>query len=68
MIFEKFYRVEESRSTETGGSGLGLNIVREIAVLHGGKVEVESGIQGTRFRMYLPVTEENEKGGQDDEE
>lgn len=68
LIFEKFYRVEESRSTETGGSGLGLNIVREIAVLHGGKVEVESGIQGTRFRMYLPVTEENEKGGQDDEE
>lgn len=68
LIFEKFYRVEGSRSTQTGGSGLGLNIVREIAMLHEGKVEVESDMQGTRFRMYLPVTEENRKGGQDDEE
>lgn len=37
-IFDKFYRVESSRSVQTGGTGLGLNIAQEIAVLHGGKI------------------------------
>ncbi len=57
MIFEKFYRVEESRSRRTGGTGLGLNIAKEIIVLHGGKIGVESGEQGTKFTVSLPLTE-----------
>lgn len=55
MIFEKFYRVEESRSRETGGSGLGLNIAKEIIELHGGTISVESGEQGTVFTAALPL-------------
>ncbi len=55
MIFEKFYRVEESRSHETGGSGLGLNIAKEIMELHGGTISVESGEQGTIFTAALPL-------------
>ncbi len=57
MIFEKFYRVEESRSRRTGGTGLGLNIAKEIIVLHGGNIGVESGEQGTTFTVILPFDE-----------
>ncbi len=56
MIFEKFYRVEESRSRKTGGTGLGLNIAKEIIVLHGGSISVESGQQGTIFTVSLPLS------------
>lgn len=59
-IFDKFYRVEGSRSTTTGGTGLGLNIAKEIVVLHGGTIQVESGIQGTCFTIALPVDKEKE--------
>ena len=55
LIFERFYRVEESRSPQTGGTGLGLNIAREIIFLHGGTIAVESGTQGTVFTVTLPV-------------
>lgn len=61
MIFEKFYRVEESRSRQTGGSGLGLNIAKEIILLHGGNIDVESGEQGTVFTVALPLPEEIEE-------
>lgn len=54
-IFDKFYRVEGSRSTTTGGTGLGLNIAKEIVGLHNGTIQVESGIQGTCFTIALPV-------------
>ena len=57
MIFEKFYRVEESRSRRTGGTGLGLNIAKEIIVLHGGNIGVDSGEQGTTFTVTLPFTQ-----------
>lgn len=59
-IFDKFYRVEHSRSSQTGGTGLGLNIAQEIAILHGGKITVKSGIKGTCFTIALPI---DEKGG-----
>lgn len=54
-VFEPFYRVEKSRSSESGGAGLGLAIVREIARLHGGTVSIDSE-QGawTRIDIMLP--------------
>ena len=49
-IFQPFFRVDKSRSREMGGVGLGLALVREIAVLHGGSVTVESSSEnGTTF-------------------
>lgn len=54
-IFERFYRVEASRNQNTGGTGLGLNIVQKIITLHGGKIFADSGTQGTRFRVILPL-------------
>jgi signal transduction histidine kinase len=41
-LFERFYRVEEARSSQTGGSGLGLAIANEIVRLHGGEIRVQS--------------------------
>lgn len=67
-IFKRFYRVEESRSTDTGGTGLGLNIAYEIIQLHGGKIQVSSSIQGTQFTIALPLIEEQElEGGENSE-
>lgn len=48
-IFERFYRVDKSRSKETGGTGLGLAIVKHIAERHGGSVSLESSDNGTTF-------------------
>jgi len=54
-IFDQFYRVEKSRSTEHGGSGLGLSIVKRIVELHGGSVKFESNIgQWSRLTVTLP--------------
>lgn len=50
-VFERFYRVDKSRSKETGGTGLGLAIVKHIAEHHGGNVTLESGQQGTTFTV-----------------
>lgn len=55
-IFERFYRVDQGRSRETGGSGLGLSIVRHIALAHGGGVAVWSRLhQGSTFTLSLPA-------------
>lgn len=54
-IFERFYRVDPSRSRELGGTGLGLAIVKHVAQLHGGRVTVDSQVGiGTVFRIHLP--------------
>ncbi len=54
-IFERFYRVDKSRSRTQGGSGLGLAIVKKIAEEHGGTVSVESTLgEGSTFRIALP--------------
>ncbi|WP_338045176.1 HAMP domain-containing sensor histidine kinase [Paenibacillus humicola] len=52
-IFERFYRVEKSRSTYTGGSGLGLAIAKQIVELHGGSIGASSGPEGTVFSVRL---------------
>lgn len=55
-IFERFYRLDKSRSKELGGTGLGLAIVKHAALYHGGEVFVESEEDaGTRFTVRLPI-------------
>ncbi len=55
-VFDRFFRVDSSRSQGSGGTGLGLAIVQSIALLHGGKVEVASQPgQGTRVTLRMPV-------------
>jgi len=54
-VFERFYRVDKSRSRAQGGSGLGLAIVKKIVEEHGGAVSVESSLgEGSTFRVTLP--------------
>jgi len=55
-IFERFYRVDRSRSRKLGGTGLGLAIVKHIVALHGGRVTVESALgKGSCFTIHLPA-------------
>jgi two-component system sensor histidine kinase VanS len=53
-IFQKFYRLDEARSTRTGGAGLGLAIAREIVEHHGGTIQAESTGKRTVFTVRLP--------------
>jgi two-component system sensor histidine kinase SenX3 len=55
-IFERFYRVDPSRSRETGGTGLGLSIVKHVSANHGGEVRLFSqpGV-GSTFTLRLPI-------------
>jgi heavy metal sensor kinase len=56
-VFERFYRVDEARSRELGGAGLGLSIVRSICAAHHGRVEAASTPgHGSVFRVELPLT------------
>lgn len=54
-IFEKFFRMDEARSTNTGGAGLGLAIAKEIVTLHGGTIGASSENEMTTFSVTLPV-------------
>jgi signal transduction histidine kinase len=60
-LFEKFYRVEDSRSESTGGTGLGLNIAKEVMLMHDGDLTVKSDITGTTFTMSLPQMKGDDK-------
>lgn len=55
FIFQKFYRLDEARATNTGGAGLGLAIAKEIVTLHGGVIYADSNEQYTVFVVELPV-------------
>lgn len=55
-IFEKFYRLDEARSSNTGGAGMGLAIAKEIIALHGGTIIAESENDINSFIISLPVT------------
>lgn len=56
-LTERFYRVDRSRSRETGGTGLGLAIVKHIAQRHGAQLVIESTVgQGSRFALVFPLT------------
>ncbi len=54
-IFEKFYRIDSSRTTKTGGSGLGLAIAKEIVELHNGEIHATSNEKETSFYVKLPI-------------
>jgi two-component system sensor histidine kinase SenX3 len=57
-VFERFYRVDRGRSRETGGTGLGLSLVRHVTENHGGSVELETALgEGSTFRVRLPLEE-----------
>lgn len=56
-VFDRFFRVDESRSQASGGTGLGLAIVQSIMLLHGGNVEIASKVgQGTQVTLRVPVS------------
>lgn len=55
-IFERFYRVDRSRSRDMGGTGLGLSIVKHVVQTHGGRIEVTSELNvGSTFRIIFPA-------------
>lgn len=66
LIFNKFYRVEQSRSEQTGGTGLGLAIVKNIVDMHGGKIAVKSSLDGTEFEVVLNKVYREDSAFQDE--
>lgn len=59
-LFEKFYRLDEARSSETGGAGLGLAIAKEIIELHDGTIKANSQNEYTTFIIRLPRKKEEQ--------
>jgi two-component system, OmpR family, phosphate regulon sensor histidine kinase PhoR len=55
-LTERFYRVDSSRSRDTGGTGLGLAIVKHVVQRHGGEIDIQSELgKGSRFRLVFPA-------------
>ena len=58
-VFDRFYRCDEARKSQTSGHGLGLSIARIIVAAHGGKLKVRSKVgAGTTFSVWLPLENE----------
>jgi signal transduction histidine kinase len=56
-VFERFSRLDEARNRDAGGSGIGLAIVRRVADVHGGTVNItDAPIGGARFELRLPLS------------
>jgi two-component system, OmpR family, phosphate regulon sensor histidine kinase PhoR len=63
-LTERFYRVDSSRSRETGGTGLGLAIVKHVVQRHGGEVDVQSEPgKGSRFKLSFPAARVRQRAG-----
>jgi two-component system sensor histidine kinase SenX3 len=63
-VFERFYRVDQSRASSTGGTGLGLAIVKHVVESHGGAVSVQSELgAGSTFTVRLPILDEQRTQG-----
>ncbi len=61
-VFERFYRVDKARSRKSGGSGLGLSIVRAMVQRNGGEITMSSEIgKGTKFTLSFPIFDINEE-------
>lgn len=58
-IFDRFSRGDDSRSRSSGSTGLGLAIVEGIVTTHGGRVQVQSGPEGTEVTIRLPLAEQS---------
>jgi two-component system phosphate regulon sensor histidine kinase PhoR len=55
-IFERFYRCQDPRTADQAGNGLGLSLAKEVALLHGGDLTVQSELnRGSRFTLHLPL-------------
>jgi two-component system, OmpR family, phosphate regulon sensor histidine kinase PhoR len=64
-LTERFYRVDGSRSRETGGTGLGLSIVKHVVQRHGGELHIQSEPgKGSKFRLVLPAVRVRVAGGE----
>lgn len=59
-IFEQFYRTDRARQSNTGGTGLGLAIAKNIAIMHGGDINVTSDSRGTNFSVKINTCLEND--------
>jgi two-component system phosphate regulon sensor histidine kinase PhoR len=63
-LTERFYRVDGSRSRETGGTGLGLSIVKHVAQRHGGAIDISSEVgKGSTFKLVLPALRVRRRAG-----
>jgi len=63
LVFERFYRVDPSRSREDGGTGIGLAIARSVVEAHGGRIWAESADRmGSAFRFELPLSHRDPSG------
>ena len=64
-VFERFYRIDASRTHNNGGAGLGLPIAKAIAEAHGGRIEAESKVgEGTSMTLCLPLPEDPRRRGE----
>ncbi|GEM_PF-5061488 len=62
-LFDRFYRVDASRTRQTGGVGLGLAIARTLVQRHGGDIGVQSAATGTTFTIHLPERVAQQRAG-----